>query len=150
MENDREGETFSVMATLCLYVKSTDSQPESGLMSVTCLGPQWTGRRLRLRDPQRLGLREADIIGWSDFYAGSACDVHVARATDGRRSGWLVWGGTLGLRAVPAELEEDEVLRRGGWEARPVLWVEDAGLLPDDVRSVVAQEASAASATTAA
>lgn len=116
-------------------------------MSVTRLGPQWTGRRLRLRDPGRVGLSEADIIGWSDFYAGSACDVHVVRATDGERSGWLVWGGTLGLRAVPAELDDVETVRVGAWDARPLLWVEDPSLFPEDVRAVVADEASQVSAT---
>jgi len=125
------------MSTLCLYVKSTAKQPGTRLMSVTRLGPQWTGRRLRLRDPQRVGLREADIIGWSDFYAGSACDVHVARATDGEHSGWLVWGGTLGIRAVPSELDDADAVRRGEWDARPLLWVDDPSLFPADVRDVV-------------
>jgi len=130
------------MATLCLYVKPTPSQPGARLLSVTCLSPQWTGRRLHLERSDRLGLRESDLIGWSDFYAGSACDVHVARATDGERSGWLVWGGTLGLRAVPSELAEEDVdaLRRGRWDARPVLWLDDAAMLPDDVRAVVEPE----------
>jgi hypothetical protein len=127
------------MGTLCLYVKPTATQPGTRLMSVTCLGPQWTGRSLRLQRPDRLGLRETDLIGWSDFYAGSACDVHVARATDGERSGWLVWGGTLGLRSVPPELVDGDVeaVRDGGWDARAVLWVDDAALLPEDVRAVV-------------
>lgn len=128
------------MSTLCLYVKPTAKQPGTRLISVTRLGPQWTGRRLRLRDPQRLGLREADVIGWSDFYAGSACDVHVVRASDGEHSGWLVWGGTLGLRAVPAEIQDEEAVRRGEWDARPLLWVEDPSLFPDDVRAVVLAE----------
>lgn len=130
------------MATLCLYVKATAAQPGTNVMSVTCLGPQWTGRRLRLRYPDRLGLRESDLIGWSDFYTGSVCDVHVARATDGEHSGWLVWGGTLGLRSVPSELAEGDVeaLRQGRWDARPVLWLDDASLLPEDVRAVVEPE----------
>ena len=137
------------MATLCLYVKPTATQPGSGMMSVTCLGPQWSGRRLRLQQPQRLGLRESDLVGWSDFYAGTACDVHVALATDGERSGWLVWGGTLGLRAVPVGVEDVEALRGGEWEARPVLWLDDPGLLPDDVRAVVAEDPTAGGATVA-
>ncbi|HKI58430.1 MAG TPA: hypothetical protein VKA00_04305 [Trueperaceae bacterium] len=135
------------MSTLCLYVKPTATQPGTKLMSVTRLGPQWTGRRLRLREPERVGLHEADIIGWSDFYAGSACEVHVALATDGARSGWLVWGGTLGLRAVPAELDDVEAVRGGSWDARPLLWVEDPSLFPEDVRAVVAGAAAGDAAT---
>ena len=127
------------MVTLCLYVKPTASRPGTRLMSVTRLGPQWTGRRLRLSRPDRVGLRESDLIGWSDFYAGSACDVHVARATDGEHSGWLVWGGTLGLRSVPPDLADGDVegLRQGRWDAHPVLWLDDASMLPEDVRAVV-------------
>jgi len=137
------------MATLCLYVKPTASQPGTRLMSVTCLGPQWTGRRLHLSRPDRAGLRESDLIGWSDFYTGSACDVHVARATDCERSGWLVWGGTLGLRSVPAEVADGDVeaLRQGRWDAHPVLWLNDASMLPEDVRAVVEPVPSGRGAT---
>lgn len=130
------------MSTLCLYVKPTAKQPGTRVLSVTRLGPQWTGPRLRLRDPERVGLHQADIIGWSDFYTGSACDVHVVRATDGEHSGWLVWGGTLGLRALPAEIDDVDTVRRGEWDARPLLWVDDPALFPDEVRAVVADESA--------
>lgn len=135
------------MSTLCLYVKPTAKQPGTRLLSVTRLGPQWTGPRLHLRDPERVGLHEGDIIGWSDFYTGSACDVHVVRATDGEHSGWLVWGGTLGLRALPPEIRDVDAVRRGEWDARPLLWVDDPALFPDDVRAVVAEESAADAAT---
>ena len=117
------------------------------MMSVTCQGPQWSGRRLRLQQPGRVGLRESELVGWSDFYTGTACDVHVARASDGEHSGWLVWGGTLGLRAVPVGVEDVEALRGGEWEARPLLWLDDPALLPDEVRAVVAAESTAGGAT---
>lgn len=125
------------MATLCLYIKPTATRPGTRLMSVTRLGPEWTGRRLRLREPGRVGLREADLVGWSDFYAGSPCDVHVAFARDGERSGWLVWGGTLGLRSLPPGVDDPEAVRGGGWDEPPVLWIDDASLFPEDVRAVV-------------
>ncbi|MEJ2668467.1 MAG: hypothetical protein P8Z81_15460 [Deinococcales bacterium] len=138
------------MPTLCLYIKPTGKQAGTRLVSVTRLGPQWTGRRLRLRDPGQLGLHEADIIGWSDFYAGTACDVHVARARDDEHAGWLIWGGTLGLRSVPPECDDPESVRRGEWEARPRLWVEDPSLLPDEVRAVVGEERMSAASTSVA
>lgn len=137
------------MATLCLYVKPTATQAGSGMLSVNCVGPQWSGRRLHLRQPDRVGLSESELVGWSDFYAGTACDVHVARASDGEHSGWLVWGGTLGLRAVPAGVEDVEALRLGTWEARPLLWLDDPALLPDEVQAVVAAEVVAGGATVA-
>lgn len=122
------------MSMFCLLVKPSRENAGTPLMSVTRLGPEWTGRRLRLRDPARLGLANPELIGWSDFYAGSACDLHVARATDGTRQGWLVWGGTLGLRAVPCEGDAED---RARWEGRPLLWIEDPAVLPEDVRRVV-------------
>lgn len=130
------------MATLCLYVKPTATRPGTRLMSVTRLGPEWTGRRLRLREPGRVGLQEPDLVGWSDFYAGSPCDVHVAFASDGDRTGWLVWGGTLGLRSLPTGVDDPEAVRGGRWEEPAVLWVDDAELFPDDVRAVVTAERS--------
>ncbi len=132
------------MSTFCLLVKPSSENPGTRVMSVTRLGPEWTGRRLRLRDPERFGLANPDLIGWSDFYAGSACDLHVARATDGTDVGWLIWGGTLGLRAVPAD---DAGTERRRWEGRPLLWVDDAGVFPDEVRRVVANDANPDSAT---
>ena len=137
------------MGTLCLYVKPTATQPGTRLMSVTCLGPQWTGRRLRLQRPDRLGLRETDLIGWSDFYAGSACDVHVARRrTASVRVGWC-GAARSGCGRCPPELVDGDVeaVRDGGWDARPVLWVEDASLLPEDVRAVVDRGTTGGGAT---
>ena len=137
------------MATLCLYVKSTATRPGTRLMSVTQLGPEWRGRRLSLREPARLGLREPDLVGWSDFYTGSACDVHVAYASDGQRSGWLVWGGTLGLRSLPSAVDDPGTVRDGSWEERPLLWVEDPAVFPDEVRAVVAGGGAVETATSA-
>jgi hypothetical protein len=135
------------MSMFCLYVKPSPANAGTRLMSVTRLGPQWTGGRLRLTDPQRLGLRHGDIVGWSDFYSGVPADVHVARAAEGQRSGWLVWGGTLGLRSVPADLEDLSVVRSRWWDARPVLWVDDPAQFPEEVRAVVEPEPAPGAAT---
>jgi len=131
------------MSTFCLLVKASSQNAGTRLMSVTRLGPQWTGPRLRLRDPEGVGLANPDLIGWSDFYAGSACDLHVARATDGENVGFLVWGGTLGVRAVPAGGAGD----RHRWEGRPLLWIEDPGQFPEEVRRVVETDAKIDAAT---
>jgi hypothetical protein len=108
------------------------------LLSLTQLGPQWSGPRLRFRDPSRVGLGYPELVGWSDFYAGSACDVRVARATDGEREGWLVWGGTLGVRAIPEGWDVDEAVAQGVVEEAPLLWVDDVGVFPSEVAQVVA------------
>lgn len=138
------------MSTFCLCVKPSSANAGTRVMSVTRTGPQWTGRRLRLRNPERLRLRHGDLVGWSDFYGGSPAHVHVARATDGSRSGWLVWGGTLGLRSLPAEVEDPSDLRRRWWDAPAILWVDDPAVFPDDVRSVVAPGGASAPATVGA
>lgn len=125
------------MASFCLFVKPSGGSGTL-LLSLTQLGPVWSGPRLALRDPARLGLAHGDVVGWSDFYAGCACDVKVARATDGTREGWLIWGGTLGVRILPSEAAADEAVAGGHAEEAPVLWVDDLEVLPRDVAEVVA------------
>ena len=135
------------MTTVCLHVKPTAFDPGIGLMSVTLLGPRWTGNRLSLRRPSELGLEHGDLVGWSDFYGGGPCQVNVASASDGRHSGYLVWGGTLGLRVVPEHLAEVDRQLVDVLESRAVLWVKDVNTLPPEVRQVVevAPEVSAES-----
>jgi hypothetical protein len=106
-------------------------------MSVNLLGARWSGDRLRLERPGEFGLPGGDLVGWSDFYGGGPCPVQVACASDGRRSGYLVWGGTLGLRVVPCDLMEVDRQLGDVLESRSVVWIEDAQLLPQEVRSVV-------------
>jgi hypothetical protein len=125
------------MTTVCLHVKSTAFGPGIGLMSVTLLGPRWSGDRLCLAGAGELGLPHGDLVGWSDFYGGGPCQIQVARATDGRETGYLVWGGTLGLRVVPHDLAEVDRQLGDVLESRAVLWIKDSGLLPVEVRDVV-------------
>lgn len=125
------------MTTVCLYVKPTALHPGMPFLAVTLLGPRWSGERLSLDAPEELGLPRGDIIGWSDFYGGGPCEVQVARATSGQEAGYLVWGGTLGLRIVPPELREVERRQGDLFEMRTVLWVKDPLLLPAHVRAVV-------------
>jgi hypothetical protein len=125
------------MTTVCLHVKPTAFDPGIGLMSVTLHSPRWTGRRLRLQRPAEQGLAHSDLVGWSDFYGGGPCEVHVARASTGSDSGYLVWGGTLGLRVLPAELGEVDRQLGDVLEQRSVLWIRDVEDLPQEVRAVV-------------
>lgn len=134
------------MTTVCLHVKSTALNPGLSLMSVTLLGPRWEGDRLHLERASELGLEHSDLVGWSDFYGGGPCKVQVACAAKGRESGYLIWGGTLGLRVVPGELQEVDRQLGDVLEARAVLWVdlEDVGVLPAAVRRVVEVSGEAA------
>ena len=125
------------MTVVCLHVKPTASSPGTGLMTVTLHGPRWTGERLRVMNPGLLGLEHGDLVGWSDFYGGGPCPVQVAYATDGRHAGYLVWGGTLGLRAVPPHLDRVGREHADDLEARALLWIDDPGMLPAEVRVAV-------------
>lgn len=125
------------MSTFCLYVKASAHNPGTPVLSITRSGPEWRGRRLRLLEAEGLGLEHGDVLGWSDFYGGTACDVHVARASDGRHDGWLVWGGNLGLRSVPDGFDDHSALRSRVWDALPLLWVSDLRHFPADVASAV-------------
>ncbi len=121
------------MSMFCLYVKASKFNRGTPLMTIMRMGPEWSGRRLRLIDAEHLELGEPELVGWSDFYGGSACNVHVARASDGQRVGWLVWGGNLGLRSLPLDVEDVTELRERVWDARPLLWLGDKRYLPGHV-----------------
>lgn len=127
------------MSSFCIFVKPTGRRPATTFVNLTQLGPVWRGDSLRLRDPERFGLRYAKLVGWSDFYAGSQAPLAVARATDGDRSGWVIWGGTLGVRAVPDDMEETQALAHGYCDERPLIWVDDVEVFPIDVAGVVSQ-----------
>ena len=135
------------MTTVCLHVKPTAFDPGIGLMSVTLLGPRWTGKRLCLLRPSELELDHGDLVGWSDFYGGGPCQVNVACASDGRNSGYLVWGGTLGLRVVPEHVVDVDRQLGDVLESRSVVWIKDAANLPEEVRRVVEVTPPAASET---
>ena len=129
------------MSSFCVFVKPTARRPNSTFVSLQRLGPVWKGARLRLERPDELGLRFPVLIGWSDFYGGTPAPVAVAWASDGERSGWVVWGGSQGLRAVPESDEAAaEVMASATFEERPLMWIGDVRMLPDEVASVVARD----------
>jgi hypothetical protein len=125
------------MSSFCVFVKPTERRPRSTFVSLQRLGPVWKGPALRLQRSDALGLRYPVVIGWSDFYGGTPAPVGVARATDGEQSGWVVWGGSQGLRAVACEEGDEGAFATAAFEERPLLWVPDVTLLPAHVAAVV-------------
>lgn len=128
------------MSSFCVFVKPTARRPNSTFVSLQRLGPVWKGARLRLERPDELGLRFPVLIGWSDFYGGTPAPVAVAWASDGERSGWVVWGGSQGLRAVPEGDEAAaEAMASATFEERPLMWIGDVRMLPAEVASIAAR-----------
>lgn len=89
------------------------------------------------------------VVGWTDLFMGRPCSVSVTRVRNtpvditGKPAGepataYLVYGGNSGVRVLDGdrELQEWESHLPPGW-GMPVVWVEDAADLPDDVRAVV-------------
>jgi hypothetical protein len=129
------------MSSFCVFVKPTARRPNSTFVSLQRSGPVWKGARLRLERPDELGLRFPVLIGWSDFYGGTPAPVAVAWASDGERSGWVAWGGSQGLRAIPESAEAAaDAIAASTFEERPLLWIDDARMLPAEVRAVVARD----------
>lgn len=143
------------MSSFCIFVKPTARRQETTFVSLLRLGPVWQGASLRLVRPEAVGLRYETVIGWSDFYGGSPAPVSVSRASDGDRVGWVVWGGSQGLRAVPsngpasdgtvapaaATPVSTEAAREAGdagFDERPFLWLGEPSPLPREVVERVA------------
>lgn len=105
-------------------------------MSATLFGKRWSGERLTLTGHAELGLEGPDLIGWSDFYGGGPSKIHVAYASSGSRAGFLVWGGNLGLRVLPAGASFAPGAR-DDLPALPLLWLPDPGHLPAQVRAAI-------------
>lgn len=126
------------MSSFCVFVKPTPRRPNSTFVSLQRLGPLWQGPQLRLARPDAVGLRFPMVIGWSDFYGGSVAGVSAAWATDGTRTGVVVWGGSQGLRAVAEGAPVDDGdPSRGVFEERPLLWIDEVDVLPSEVVAVV-------------
>ena len=129
------------MSSFCVFVKPTARRPNSTFVSLQRLGSIWKGARLRLEHPDEIGLRFPVLIGWSDFYGGTQAPVAVAWASDGERSGWVVWGGSQGLRAVPEGDEAAaEAMASATFEERPLVWIGDVRRLPAEVAAVVGRD----------
>ena len=140
--------------TFQLYVKSTSNCEGLPLQTFERLSPEWSGESLRLPFGEGREARSLEVVGWTDLYTGSPCDVHVARVrwlpherpdiSGGPaelQEGYLVWGGNSGVRILNDDAEPtsgvDEHLPPG--YGRPIVWValEDVADLPLEVRDAV-------------
>jgi hypothetical protein len=122
-----------------IYVKPTSNCEGMPLQTFERLGPEWVGDSLIL--PFGPEGTEYEVVGWTDLFGGSPCQVHVVRVRHIPRGeeGYLVYGGNSGVRILDDEADPipgvDDHLPRG--YGMPIIWVEDVGDLPPDVRAVV-------------
>jgi len=139
-----------------IYVKATSNCDGLPLQFFEELSPTWKGESLELPFGEGEERRMLIVVGWTDLFGGRPCPVHVtkvrwlpypdeARQVLGGpaepREGYLVWGGNAGVRILDEEATStpgvDDHLPRG--YGRPIIWVEDVGDLPPEVREVVSQ-----------
>mgnify|MGYP001561147307 CR=1 FL=1 len=123
-----------------LYVKQTSNCPNGlPLNRFELLSPTWEGESLILPFGEGAGRDYYQVVGWTDLFMGRPCGLKVARvqAPQGEE-GFLVWGGNSGLRVLDDRVEPEE------WEAHlppgwgmPIVWIDDPGDLPDDVRGAI-------------
>jgi len=137
-----------------IYVKATSNCEGMPLQMFEELSPTWKGETLELPFGEGEERKVLTVIGWTDLFGGSPCEVKVAKVRwlpypDEARQvlggpaepqvGFLVWGGNAGVRILDEEAEPipfvDDHLPRG--YGRPIVWVEDVGDLPPEVREVV-------------
>ena len=130
--------------TLQLYVKMCNNVPYGmPLTTFALLSPVWTGERLSLPFGPEQQVRA--VVGWTDLFFGSPCNVNVARVhapggpigqlidneAQGDKEGYLVYGGNQGVRIYQHAPED-------GY-GQPIVWVEDLADLPPDVQAIVGQ-----------
>lgn len=127
---------------ITIYCKATSNYPDGwDLHTFEILSPIWKGERLLLPFGPKGEERILEVVGWTDLFFGSPCPVRVARARsiETGEEAYLVWGGNSGVRVLDPEAKPipwvDEHLPRG-W-GMPIIWVEDAADLPEEVRAVV-------------
>lgn len=117
-----------------LYVKQTSNCEAMPLTTFKLLSPTWSGESIDL--PFGAYARMLQVVGWTDLHFGSPCPVKVVKARRDDQVGYLVYGGNSGVRIMEPTPGVDDHLP-SGW-GQPIVWVERADDLPDDVRQVVA------------
>lgn len=126
------------MKTFQIYIKPTSNCEGMPLQTMTELSRTWTGESIVL--PFGDEDEKKKVVGWTDLFGGTACGVNVVKVKWHGQIGWLVYGGNAGVRI----LDDDAPVMPGGEHlprgyGRPIVWVEDADDLPDEVRQVLNQ-----------
>lgn len=129
-----------------IYVKSNSNHPPGlPLMHFEELGEEWTGDAIRVGVGDG-GRKVRKVVGWSDLYGGSPCDIRVVKVrTQEGDIGYLVHGGNSGVRVLGKEYAPipgvDDHLPRG--YGMPFLFIEErnlADIKSREVRAFVSHE----------
>jgi hypothetical protein len=127
------------MEKIALYVKSTSNSEGMPLTMFQPLGPEWVGDELSLYFGEDEDRRQFPVVGWTDLFFGTPTRVHVVKVEHQGAVGFLVYGGNSGVRILSDEAHAVAGVNDHlppGW-GMPIIWVEDAADLPDEVRAVV-------------
>jgi len=139
--------------TFELYVKNTSNCEGLPLQVFARLGPKWSGESLALVFGDGDERRRLTLVGWTDIYNGSPCEVNavhvrwlprrqpeISGGPATPQEGFLVYGGNSGVRA----LDPDGDRKPGtghlppGW-GYPIVWValDDVADFPQEVQDVI-------------
>jgi hypothetical protein len=121
------------MGAMVITVKPNRHCQALPLTGIELLGQRWSSQRVSLLEASS-GTPKADVIGWTDYYGGGPCEVHVAYACTRDREGLLVWGDSLGVRLVPHRLLAEALHDEQHFLAsHPILWLPDDHVLDGGV-----------------
>ena len=139
-------------------MKNTSNCDGLPLQTFERLGAEWRGDTIEIPfvapggddeigDGDDETIVMCEVTGWTDLFNGRPCPVHAAwvrrlpQPTPAAEElmGWpdwqsttgiLIWGGNSGIRVTgPGAYEEGYGM--------PIMWLQDAGLLPEDVRAAI-------------
>lgn len=122
-----------------LYVKQTSNCPNGlPLIRFELLSPIWEGESVLVPFGDEVDRDYFRVVGWTDLLMGRPCDVKVAKVRFNSSIGFLVWGGNSGVRILDPrrEPEDWEAQLPAGW-GMPIVWIEYAEDIPEDVLAVV-------------
>src|SRR5258707_5489325 len=124
-----------------IYVKNTSNCSGMPVTSFKVLSPSWHGESLSIPFGEGEERKVHEVVGWTDLFFGSACEVHCTKVESQGMIGYLVHGGNSGVRILNEQAHAipgvDDHLPNG--YGRPIIWIaeEDAGDLPTEVQMLV-------------